>query len=165
MNLLRRVSQILIIVIFILLPMATAFDITLLTGSLFSLEFAKIPFADPVVAASLLSTSVFTASAIFLGAGLSLLIAFLLGRVFCSWICPYGFFSEIAFKLTSQFGTNASKNNSKVPYKNSPKHKKIFIFKLCLLIFILLCGLLFSFPLIQFFRLMHFTTARSNPRK
>ena len=33
------------------------------------------------------------------GAVLSLGLALLLGRVFCSWICPYGFFSELAYRL------------------------------------------------------------------
>ncbi|MDR3357835.1 MAG: 4Fe-4S binding protein [Desulfovibrio sp.] len=52
-----------------------------------------------------------------MGAGLALLLALLMGPVFCSWLCPYGFFSELAHAPGAKraCGTRLSRRASFAP--------------------------------------------------
>ena len=95
----RRVLQLLVIAGLCLLPWLNAADWRGVSGSFFALDFGGLSFADPVAAAQVAAMGVLPAARLLGGAVLSLGLALLLGRVFCSWICPYGFFSEIAHSL------------------------------------------------------------------
>lgn len=140
----RRICQILIIILFIIVPWANSRNYNFVQGSLFSLDLFSIPFADPASAAqAALSGALdwqWPIFKYFLGALLSLGVAFLLGRVFCGWICPYGFFSEI-------FHSIRIKNN---PSFSAKKQKAIWITKFGLIAILLLAGALLAFPLITF---------------
>ena len=94
----RRCAQTLTALVFCLLPWLNApgaHQFTLISGSLFALDLGGLPFADPVAALQVAVGGFAPAPRLLLGAVLSLGLALLLGRVFCSWICPYGFFSEL----------------------------------------------------------------------
>lgn len=95
----RRLFQIAVIVVLGLLPWLNEWGIDYIKGNLFALDIFKIPFADPATAAQTalggMAEDALPKSAYYTGAFLSLLIAFFLGRVFCGWICPYGFFSDL----------------------------------------------------------------------
>ncbi len=98
----RRCAQTLTALVFCLLPWLNApgaHQFTLISGSLFALDLGGLPFADPVAALQVAVSGFAPASRLLLGAVLSLGLALLLGRVFCSWICPYGFFSELVSGL------------------------------------------------------------------
>ena len=98
----RRCAQTLTALVFCLLPWLNApgaHQFTLISGSLFALDLGGLPFADPVAALQVAVSGFAPASRLLLGAVLSLGLALLLGRVFCSWICPYGFFSELVSSL------------------------------------------------------------------
>ncbi|MBQ7457217.1 MAG: 4Fe-4S binding protein [Desulfovibrio sp.] len=90
-HILRRTIQILVALVFLFLPWL---GITQIAGSLFALQIGPIPFADPVATLSVVATGTLPNVRLLAGAGITLLIAFFLGRVFCGWICPYGLFSE-----------------------------------------------------------------------
>lgn len=99
----RRISQLLVIVLFILLPWLNKGGFHAVQGSLFSFDLTGIPFADPASAAQAAFSGTLDWEPplleYFLGGFISLLLAFFLGRIFCGWICPYGFFSEILHNL------------------------------------------------------------------
>lgn len=98
----RRCAQTLTALVFCLLPWLNApgaHQFTLISGSLFALDLGGLPFADPVAALQVAVGGFAPAPRLLLGAVLSLGLALLLGRVFCSWICPYGFFSELVSSL------------------------------------------------------------------
>ena len=139
---LRRLSQIITLIFFCCLPWLYTKDFNLIRGNLFSLDFINIPFVDP---ANSLQVSIFSliygglpGIKILIGTGLVLLIAFLFGRVFCSFICPYGFFSELIHK----------KNIVDKPESES---KNTFLYKLIIFICILLITGFFSYPLLTIF--------------
>ncbi|MBQ9105024.1 MAG: 4Fe-4S binding protein [Mailhella sp.] len=73
------------------------------SGSLFALDLAGLPFADPVGALQVAAGGFVPGLRQLLGALLTLALAFFMGRVFCSWICPYGFFSELVHDLRRRF--------------------------------------------------------------
>ena len=129
----RHSLQVLVLLLLAILPWLNAHEFTFLQGSFFALNFGPIPFADPVAALQVSCTLNFASKTVLLGALASLLVALILGRVFCGWICPYGLLSE----LVTRFGQTLFKVSL------NPKLKIIFLV-LGLLIFALT-----SYPLLN----------------
>ena len=100
----RRAVQLLVVVGLCQLPWLNAAGWRGVIGSFFALDFLGIPFADPVGATQVAVMGFLPAGRLLAGALLSLVVALLLGRVFCSWVCPYGFFSELAHWLRGRQG-------------------------------------------------------------
>ena len=95
----RRAAQLLVVAGLCALPWVNAAGWRRVSGSFFALDFLGIPFADPVGAAQVAAMGFLPAGRLLGGALLSLGLALLLGRVFCSWACPYGFLSELVYSL------------------------------------------------------------------
>ena len=95
----RRAVQLLVVAGLCLLPWMNAAGWRGVSGSFFALDFFGIPFADPVGAAQVAAMGFLPAGRLMGGAMLSLAVALLLGRVFCSWVCPYGLLSELVYAL------------------------------------------------------------------
>lgn len=100
--LIRKIIQLAVLTLFCALPFLTSLDFAGISGSLFSLDFFGIPFADPAstlqITAQAMLEGVFPLSAVLIGAASSLLLALIMGRIFCGWICPYGLLSEFAWR-------------------------------------------------------------------
>jgi ferredoxin-type protein NapH len=96
---LRRPAQAGTVLFFLLLPWLNATGRTKIYGSLFALDIYGLPLADPLSAAQNLLLEGPAAPSLCAGAGIVLAAAFLLGKFFCGWICPYGLLSELAHKL------------------------------------------------------------------
>ena len=92
----RRLCQLLIIVMFIVIPILNKNRYSLLYGNLLSFHFWVIPLADPLAVLQLTLKNLSITFDSFVGAFISLFVAFSLGTVFCSWMCPFGFLSELA---------------------------------------------------------------------
>lgn len=95
---LRRCAQILVVLFFCILPWLNTGDAhrqALARGSLFALDLGGLPFADPAAALQVAASGHAPTGRLLLGAVLSLALALSLGRVFCSWICPYGLLSQL----------------------------------------------------------------------
>lgn len=102
--LLRRLSQAAVFAGFCALPWLTARGLGA-SGSLFALDLWGLPFADPAAALqTAICGGVSGGAKLLLGAMLALLLALALGRVFCSWICPYGLLSELVYKPARLLG-------------------------------------------------------------
>ncbi len=85
--LLRRLSQLSILVLFLLGPLA---GLWIVKGNLSSsLTLGVLPLTDPFVLAQVLATRHLPQASALIGAALVLLFyAAVGGRVFCSWVCP-----------------------------------------------------------------------------
>ena len=101
----RRAVQVLVVAGLCVLPWANGAGWLGVSGSFFALDFLGIPFADPVGAAQVAAMGFLPAGRLLGGALLSLAVALLLGRVFCSWVCPYGLFSELVYALRWRRGS------------------------------------------------------------
>ena len=99
----RRLCQLLIIVLFIVIPVLNKNRYSLLYGNMLSFHFWVIPLADPLAVLQLTLKNFSITYDSFVGAFLSLLVAFGLGTVFCSWMCPFGFLSELAVNFSKKF--------------------------------------------------------------
>lgn len=95
----RRAAQLLVVAGLCALPWVNAASWRGVSGSFFALDLLGIPFADPVGAAQVAAMGFLPAGRLMAGALLSLGFALLLGRVFCSWVCPYGLLSELVHTL------------------------------------------------------------------
>lgn len=96
---LRRLSQISILLLFLLGPWA---GIWLINGNLTSsLLLNTIPLTDPFTFLQLLAAGFFgVTGAAVLGAAIVLVFYMLVGgRVFCSWVCPVNIVTDLAFWL------------------------------------------------------------------
>ncbi len=101
---LRRISQFLLIVFFVALPITNRHGQLVVLGTLASLRIGPISLVDPALG---LSTTLATGSLILSLLGgliLPVLLALLLGPVFCSWLCPWGWVSEQIAWLKGRVG-------------------------------------------------------------
>ena len=98
----RRLCQLLIIVMFIVIPILNKNRYSLLYGNLLSFHFWVIPLADPLAVLQLTLKNLSITFDSFAGAFISLFVAFSLGTVFCSWMCPFGFLSELAVNFSKK---------------------------------------------------------------
>jgi ferredoxin-type protein NapH len=96
---LRRFSQVSILLLFLLGPWA---GIYVLKGNLSSsLLFNTIPMTDPMIFLQMLAAGFWgVTSAAVTGAAIILIFYMLVGgRVFCSWVCPVNLVTDLAFWL------------------------------------------------------------------
>lgn len=140
----RRIIQLAVIFLFCLLPWLNLSGFHQLSGSLFAFDFFGIPFADPAAALQATTASLaFNQSPgakIIFGALLALLIAFFMGRIFCGWLCPYGFFSELGWYI---------RKKSENEQFTSKKSLRVFIYKILIFLIALLAIAFFAFPLLS----------------
>ncbi len=114
---LRRLSQITILGLFIISPwIAKETEIWLIKGNLASsLVLDILPLTDPYVLIQSLFAGTIPIFTGILGAFIVALFYFLIGgRVYCSWVCPINIVTDIAAWLRSQLklkgGTQINKN-------------------------------------------------------
>jgi len=101
---LRRLSQVSILLLFLLGPWA---GIYVLKGNLSSsLLFNTIPMTDPMIFLQMLAAGFWgVTSAAVTGAAIILVFYMLVGgRVFCSWVCPVNLVTDLAFWLRRKLG-------------------------------------------------------------
>lgn len=101
--LLRRVSQLGILGLFLLGPLA---GVWVVQGNLSSsLTLGVLPLTDPFVLAQSLAAGHWPAREALLGAGIVLAFYLLLGgRLFCSWVCPVNLVTDAAACLRRRLG-------------------------------------------------------------
>lgn len=101
---LRRLSQVSILLLFLLGPWA---GVWVIKGNLSSsLLLDTVPMTDPMLFLQILVAGFWgVASAAVLGAAIVLVFYMLVGgRVFCSWVCPVNLVTDFAFWLRRKLG-------------------------------------------------------------
>ena len=98
----RRLFQLFIAIAFILIPILNRSDYSYVYGNFLSFHLFEIPLADPLAVLQLTIKNFYLTLDNFIGALLPLTLAFCLGTVFCSWICPYGLLSELTHRLSKK---------------------------------------------------------------
>ena len=101
--LLRRTSQLSILALFLLGPLA---GIWIVKGNLsFSYTLNYLPLTDPYLLLQSVLTRHLPETKAFVGAAIVLLFYMLVGgRVFCSWVCPVNMVTDAAAWLRSRLG-------------------------------------------------------------
>jgi len=109
---LRRLSQITIIFLFLLGPW---FGVWWLKGNLNSnLLFDVVPLTDPFIFVQVIASGFWPTANLVIG--FLIVVAFYLlvgGRVFCSWVCPINIVTDFARWLRTKLGLKKSSNISR----------------------------------------------------
>lgn len=138
----RHCAQVAVIALFCALPLLNQQGFFEIKGSLFAFDIFGLPFADPASAAQAATAGgcagTWPRVEFYLGAFATLVIAFFCGRIFCGWLCPYGFFSELAHALRKK--SNAS--------RGAKSANTIFWAKAALTLLALVAAAIFTYPLI-----------------
>ncbi|GAB4377348.1 MAG: hypothetical protein Kow0042_24950 [Calditrichia bacterium] len=111
----RRFVQVFTLLGLVLIPILNKQDIHVSTGTLYSLSMGNLDMVDPAL---LLQTILLTGQIYFpllLAAVVPLVIAFLLGKVFCSWVCPFNLLGEFAEKLRRKINPRSVKIRNSNP--------------------------------------------------
>ncbi len=95
----RRTVQIFIALAFIIIPMLNRSRYSYMYGNFLSFHMFGIPFNDPLAILQLSVKNLYLTLNNIIGTFLPLMIAYFLGTVFCSWLCPFGLFSELTQKI------------------------------------------------------------------
>lgn len=141
----RESTQISTIIFFILVPLLNRYSIHWITGTLYSVSIGRLEIMDPSLAIQKLFLVKHLALTEILGAGIVVLIAVFMGRVFCGWICPYHFLMEMLFKIFPKSGSMKMKTDF-----TNPSRLKFFRVPLILLLVAAITGVpiftMISFP-------------------
>ena len=90
----RRTIQICVAVAFIIIPWLNHLRISFVYGNFLSFHFFEFPLADPLAVLQITLKNAYLSADLLIGAGIALVLAAILGTVFCSWVCPFGLLSE-----------------------------------------------------------------------
>jgi ferredoxin-type protein NapH len=91
----RRAMQLLVVLLLVAVPLLNLAGIHWVVGSLYSISIFELDIADPAMA---LQTTLLTRELygpLLLAAAVPAALALVFGRVFCSWMCPYGTLVEL----------------------------------------------------------------------
>ena len=104
---LRRISQLSILVLFLIGPW---FGIWIIKGNIASSEILEtVPLTDPYLLIQILLTNHLPETTAFVGAGIVLVFYLLVGgRVYCSWVCPVNIVTDFAGWLRRRLGITSS---------------------------------------------------------
>ena len=90
----RRAIQISVAMAFIIIPWLNHMRISFVYGNFLSFHFFAFPLADPQAVLQITLKNGYLSADLLIGAMIALVLAAVLGTVFCSWICPFGLLSE-----------------------------------------------------------------------
>ena len=96
----RRTVQYLVATAFIIVPLLNHYRISYFSGNFLSFNAAGLPLADPLAVLQITLKNFYLSADLFIGAGIALGLAAILGTVFCSWVCPFGLLSELVQLLS-----------------------------------------------------------------
>lgn len=91
---LRRAVQLAVALFYLALPLANAKGLEAVAGTLASLKLGPVDLTEPAAGLSAALAAGRVTLALVLGMAPVVLLALVLGPVFCSWVCPWGFLSE-----------------------------------------------------------------------
>lgn len=105
--LLRRLSQLSIMALFLAGPLL---GVWIVTGNLSSsLTLETLPLTDPYLILQSLAAGYIPQGTALLGGLIVVLFYFVVGgRVFCSWVCPVNLLTDLAFWLRGQLGLRSA---------------------------------------------------------
>jgi ferredoxin-type protein NapH len=90
----RRVGQLIVLGFFLLLPLTYRLGQNTVLGTLASLQLGPISLIEPAAGISTVLAARQIPTPLLTGIAIPIIIALVLGPVFCSWVCPWGLLSE-----------------------------------------------------------------------
>lgn len=137
----RRGVQVVIAVFYLTLPWLNHLGWRWVCGNLASLKVGPLELVEPAAGLSALLAAGRLLPILLLGMALPVLVALVLGPVFCSWVCPWGLFSELLDRVRFRLVR---------PRQGwSPDgFRQVFFWRMGLLLFFLLASWALAAPLV-----------------
>ena len=89
-----RASQLAVFALMFVIPILNLYEIYAITGTFYAINIGSLGIADPVVILQTIFASRDFAKPLLLSALFPVLLALMLGRVWCGWMCPYHLLSD-----------------------------------------------------------------------
>ncbi len=102
---LRRITQVSMLLLLVAIPLLNKNGINVLIGSLYSMSIGPLWITDPLSGLQVMMTTLAADGTLLLSMALPVIIAFIFGRVFCSWLCPQNLLCEMADYIRSKAGS------------------------------------------------------------
>lgn len=146
LNRIRKIVQVLVILFFILIPILNGFDINFVLGTLYSLSIGELDITDPVMVLQtiLLTKNIYVP--LLIAALLPIIIAFIFGKVFCSWICPHNTVTEWITSLQKKWFSKRWRREHH--YKRGKNPNAVFYWTILAVLSIAM--LILGFPLLSY---------------
>jgi len=100
----RRAVQILSLAAMVAAPLLNSRGISVVSGSFYSVSIGRLWLTDPLIAIQPLLASLRFDAVLLASALIPVGIALVLGRVFCSWVCPQNTLSELFDAVGGRWG-------------------------------------------------------------
>lgn len=100
---LRRITQTGAFVFILAVPVLNLFNFTLITGTYYSFSIGSLVIIDPALIIQFILINKVALFTVIVSGLIPLLLALLLGKVFCSWICPFNLISELTHSFLQKF--------------------------------------------------------------
>ncbi|KAA0257812.1 4Fe-4S binding protein [Deferribacter autotrophicus] len=125
----RRLTQTFVFILMFLIPMLNIIGINFIKGTFYSLDVGDIAIADPLAIFQAFLVSKHFVLTMFVSIIIPVLLMFILGRIWCSWMCPYHFLVELLNSIRIKL--RIKKKNKLKTYN---KTNKVNIFRFSFLI-------------------------------
>jgi ferredoxin-type protein NapH len=99
----RRLVQFGVFSVMFLIPVLNLYEIYTVTGTFYAINIGGLGIADPVVIFQAIFASGELTRPLLMAAIFPVLLALLLGRVWCGWMCPYHLLADAAAWLRRKF--------------------------------------------------------------
>lgn len=104
-RMLRRITQLSTLAMMIAIPILNLRRINILAGSFYSLAIGPIWITDPLSGLQVMLITLTADTSLLLSIALPVALTFVFGRVFCGWMCPQNFLSELLDYIRQAFSS------------------------------------------------------------
>ena len=111
----RRTLQILTLAFLFAVPLLNRLGHTWVLGTLYSLSFGNLTVVDPSLIIQVLLLTHRVGPVFLIGGLVPVVVALLLGKVFCSWACPFNFLAELGRTVFRRWRRAARAGNRNPP--------------------------------------------------
>ncbi|GAB4337962.1 MAG: hypothetical protein Kow0037_21500 [Calditrichia bacterium] len=116
---LRRLVQLFSLLLILAIPLLNRWGWHELQGTFYSMQIGGLEIVDPALALQTILLTKTVGFSLLLMAAIPLIVALLLGKVFCSWMCPFNFLAELGRILRTKM---SSRKNEIGQYNPNPRH-------------------------------------------
>ena len=95
----RRLIQLIVFAGMFLVPVSNLLEIYFIKGTFISMDIGSLAIADPVMILQALFATANYSGVLIASAIVPILLMLFLGRVWCSWVCPYNLILDLSEKI------------------------------------------------------------------
>jgi ferredoxin-type protein NapH len=117
----RRIAQIGVLIAIFIIPALNMLELYFIKGTFYSMDVGELALSDPLAIFQVIVTSKHFSISLIASAIIPILAMILLGRVWCSWMCPYYTLVEFLEYIRSKLKLKPKKPeyDQNIPHKSN----------------------------------------------